>query len=154
MIKASAVKYGFDVDPSVTLRDIADGAETATALETPINLNLLDAAYWQTDTLPYNTLMVVVHVTDTAVGTAATYDLTIEVDDTTDLSDTPTVVASLSIPNTIDAGVVYYLPIDARTIENLVSDFSGNILYMGARVTLGGSGGSITYGAWLAKNIA
>lgn len=154
MIKASAVKYGFDVDPNVTLRDIADGAETATALETPINLNLLDAAYWQENTLPYNTLMVVIHVTETLVGTAATYDLTLEVDDTTDLSDSPTVVASITIPPGLSAGAVFYLPVDARTIENLVSDYSGDILYMGIRATLGGSGGSITYGAWIAKNIA
>lgn len=154
MIKASAVKYGFDVEPSVTLRDIADGAETSTALETPINLNLLDDAYWQENTLPYNTLMVVVHVTEAVVGTAATYDLTLEVDDTTDLSDTPTVIASLTIPSGIASGTVFYLPVDARTIEALESDYSGNLLYMGARMTLGGSGGSITYGAWIAKNIA
>ncbi|MBT8411472.1 MAG: hypothetical protein KJP02_06730 [Octadecabacter sp.] len=152
MIKASAVKYGFDVDDSVTLRDIADGAETSTALETPINLNLLDAAYWQENVVPYNTLVVPVHITacDSADGDE-TYSITLEVDDTTDLSDTPTVVATLAIPRGTTG--VFYMYVDARTIEGLVSDWSGNIAYLGIRATLGGTSPSITYGAWLAKNI-
>lgn len=153
MIKASAVKYGFDVDSGVTLRDIDDGAETSTALETPVNLKLLDAAYWQENVLPWNTLMCVVHITacDDADGDE-TYSLTFEVDDTTDLSDTPTVVATLAIPRGTTG--VFYVPIDARTIEGLVSDWSGNIAYLGVRATLGGMSPSITYGAWIAKSVA
>jgi hypothetical protein len=153
MIKASAVKYGFDVDASVTLRDIADGAETATALETPVNLNLLDAAYWQTNTLPYNTLMVVVHVTANDFTTMdETVVLTLEVDDDAALADTPTVVSTLTLSGGLTG--VFYMPVDARTIEGLVSDWSGDVAYMGIRATLGGTTPSVTYGAWIAKDIA
>lgn len=153
MIKASAVKYMFDVADAVTLRDITDGAETSTALETPVSLNLLDAAYWQENVLPWNTLMVVIHITACDDGDGdETYSITLEVDDVAALNDTPTVVATLAVPRGTTG--VFYVPIDARTIEGLVSDWSGNEAYLGIRATLGGMSPSITYGAWIAKSIA
>lgn len=151
-VKASAVKRGFDVDSGITLRDIDDGAETSTALETPVNLNLLTAAYWHNNEMPWGVLVVGVHITACDDGDAdETYSLTLEVDDTTDLSDTPTVVATLAIPR----GTTGYFEmfVDSRTVDGLVSDYSGSVLYMGIRATLGGTTPSITYGAWIAKSL-
>ena len=150
-VKASAVKRGFDVDSAVTLRDITDGAETSTALETPISLGLLDHAYWHNNEVPWGVLVVVVHVTacDDADGTE-TYSLTLEVDDAAALNDTPTVVATLAIPRGTTG--VFEMYVDSRTIEGLVSDNSGTDLWIGIRATLGGDSPSITYGAWIAKS--
>lgn len=148
-VNASAGKYILDVDASVTLRDIADGAETATATETSVSLNLLDAAYWHNNDVPNGMMAVAVHIT-AAVDTDATetYVLDLVVEDDVALGS-PTPVASLTVPSGT-TGFVTML-VDSRTIEALHTTFASTDLWMGIRATLAGTAPSITYGAWIAK---
>ena len=54
----SKVRREFDAAADVTLRDADDGAETATASETGVSLNLLTDAYWDNDEQPNGVIMV------------------------------------------------------------------------------------------------
>ena len=151
-ISASAVKYGFDVDAAVVLRDITDGAETSTATETAVSLGLLDHAYWHNNEVPHGTIAIGVHVTACDDGDAdETYSIELLVDDVVGLNDTPTVVGTLAVPRGTTG--FFTMLVDSRTIENLVSDNSGTDLWMGIRATLAGTSPSLTYGAWIAKSL-
>lgn len=149
-IKASRVKYMVDADESVVLRDIADGAETSTATEAGVSLKELDAAYWHNNEIPQGILAVAIHVTALDVADAdETYTLSLLVDDTSDMSDSPATVGSI----TIGATGVYYMYVDSRVVEALNAESSGADKWMAIRATLGGTTPSITYGAWIAKSL-
>lgn len=149
-VNQSRVRNLYDADASVLLRNVADGAETATATETAVSLNELDAAYWQDgNEIPYGVFTVGVNVTALDLtDTNETYTLDLIVDDTSNMSDTPRVVASL----TIRAVGYYTLVVDSKNIPLLDSDTSGTDKWLAIRATLGGDTPSITYGAWLAKS--
>lgn len=144
---ASAVKAGFDTLAAVTLRNATDGAETATATETAIDLGLLTAAYWQDDTVPHGVIRVGVHVTaiDRTTGDE-TYTLTLQVDDVLAQNNTPDTVCTLAITAT----GYYEMIVDSKTIDAIVTDYSSEALYMAIKATLAGTTPSITYGAWIA----
>lgn len=151
-INASKVKVQFDGAAAVTLRDVADGAETATATEAAISLSELDDAYWQDGDIPHGVFEVVVHVTAiSTVDSDNTYQLDLVVDDTSNMSDTPRVVASLPLA-TRQTGV-YYMYVDSRNIPKLDTDSSGSDKWMAIKATLAGTSKSITYGAWISRSI-
>ena len=148
-VTASRVRALIDTDASVTLRNVADGAETATATETAISLNELDNAFWDDgNQIPYGTFTVAVHVTalDKTDGNE-TYVLSLLVDDTSNLSDSPVTIASMTIVST----GYYTFVVDSKNIPLLDPDTSGTDKWLAIGATLGGTTPSITYGAWLAK---
>lgn len=151
-VNASRVRMQQDKAASVTLRDIADGAETATATETAVPLGLLKGAYWQDGhELPGGVMEIGVDVSAAAVGTAATYDFSLVGDDTANLSDTPVTIFQTRLPV---APGFYRFAVDSKTIMSLDSDQSGTDYWIAAKMTIGGTGGSITYGAWIGKSLA
>lgn len=147
-ITASRVNEIIDLADAVTLRDIADGAETATATETGKSLSELRAAYWHNKEIPHGVFKVVFNVTavDRTTGDEA-YTLALVVDDTADMSDNPSVIASLAITT---AGV-YTMFVDSKNIPQIDPDTSGTDKWIAARATLGGTTPIITYGAWIAR---
>lgn len=152
-VNASKVRSLVDTAAAVTLRSVADGAETATATETAISLSELDLAYWQDGSeIPHGKFVVGVNVTamDATTGDE-TYVLSLLVDDTSGLSDSPVTIASYTIPRT---AIGYYeFVVDSKTIPNLDSDSSGTDKWLAIRATLGGTTPSITYGAWISKSL-
>jgi hypothetical protein len=151
---ASRVKALFDVADAVTLRDITDGAETATATELGVSLNELDAAYWQGGEQPNGILRVVFNITEAATdgaGTAETYVLSLLVDDVAAMNDTPTTVWSQAIATGFTG--VLYAYVDARNIQVLDTESSGSDKFIASRITITGDDPSFTYGAWLDKSI-
>jgi hypothetical protein len=151
-VNASRVRMQQDKAASVTLRDIADGAESATATETAVSLNLLKGAYWQDGhEIPEGVFEIGVDVSAAAAGTGATYDFSIVGDDTANLSDSPVTLFSVRLP--VATGF-YRFVLDSKTIMALDTDQSGSDYWIAAKITLGGSDGSITYGAWIGKCLA
>lgn len=138
----SEVKYSFDAAAEATLRNAADGAETATAAETPIDLDRLDKAYWDNGDIANGVFTTVVHVSALDVADAdETYTLTFEVDDVSGFTS-PTVVGTC----VVTATGVYSVILDSDTIKKRDPDAR----YLRVNATLGGTTPSITYGAWLA----
>jgi hypothetical protein len=150
-VNASKVKYLLDVDAAVTLRNVADGAETTTQTEAAVSLKELDTAYWHSNEIPHGLFAVQVVVTalDRVDGNE-TYTLSLLVDDTSDMSDAPSTIASY----TITAAGSYTFYLDSKAIEALNPESSGLDKWLAIRATLGGTTPSITYGAWIAKNLA
>lgn len=150
-VNASKGRFQYDVDAAVLLRDVADGAETSTALETAVDLKELDAAYWHANEIPHGVMAVVVNVTalDTADGNE-TYTLALLVDDVVTLDDSPFVIASYAITQV----GTYVMYVDSKSIPGLNPETSGSSKWMGIRATLAGTSPSITYGAWIAKSVA
>lgn len=147
-ITSSRVNEIIDLDDAVTLRDATDGAETATATETAVSLQELDSAYWHNGEIPHGVFKVVFHVTavDRTTGDE-TYTLSLVVDDTADMSDTPATVAALAIT----AAGVYTMFVDSKNIPQVNADSSGADKWIAAKATLAGTTPSITYGAWIAR---
>jgi hypothetical protein len=148
MAKASKVSALLDVAAGVTLRDAADGAETASATETGVLLNELTTAYWHNNEIPHGEFEVVVHVSALNLSTN-TYVIAIQIDDTVDMSNAPVTVASFSVAAT----GAYKFVLDSKTLEALNTDPDK---YIAADLVVAGTpdSPSITYGAWIAKNVA
>lgn len=125
----------FDTETAVTLRDVTDGAETASAAEVGVAFD------------PDNYDYVVVAINVTAIDSAdadETYVLTVESD--TAAAETNN-VAQATLPNIRAIGTgMYQVVLHAGTIKKLDSDAA----YLRVKATLGGTTPSITYGAWLA----
>lgn len=150
-VNQSRVRAIYDADAAVLLRDVADGAETSTATETAVSLNELDTAFWQDgNEIPYGLIEVGVHITaiDRTTGDE-TYTFDLIVDDTSNMSDTPKVVASLT---GITTAGFYTMYVDSKNIPLIDSDTSGTDKWIAIKATLGGTTPSVTYGAWMAKS--
>lgn len=148
-VKASKVRGLVDTDAGVTLRNVADGAETATATETAISLKELDTAYWHDNEIPHGTFEVFVNVTALDLAQAdETYTISLVVDDTANLSDTPEVILSFAVKRV----GVYRVLVDSKSIALQDPETSGADKWLAIRATLAGTSPSITYGAWIAKN--
>lgn len=146
---ASRVSAILDTEASVTLRDIADGAETATAIETSISLAELDLAYWHNGEIPHGVFEVAVHITALDTTSDETYALELIVDDVSAMNDTPRVVAMIPVVSR-NTGF-YKVYVDSKTILNADTDTSGTDKFLAIRATLGGTTPSITYGAWISR---
>lgn len=142
----SKVRHSFDAEPKVTLRDLTDGAETASANETGISLDTLDEAYWDNGVTPLQTAAVVFNITDldTADGSEV-YTLEVQVDSELAFGDSPVTIATL-VPT---AAGVYIVNLDGPTIDALDPDST----HIRVALTAAGVTPSITYGAWLAPAV-
>lgn len=152
-VNASKVKYTKDAAAAVTLRNLSDGAETSTATETAVSLNELDGAYWHDGTeIPYGVIAVQFLVTacDATTGDE-TYVLSIQVDDTSDHSNSPVTVWSQTVTRGFTGALTAH--IDAKNIPLLDTDTSGTDKWIAVKATLGGTTPSITYGAHMAKSL-
>lgn len=153
-VNNSRVRKLIDTASAVTLRNVTDGAETSTATETAVSLNELDTAYWHDGTdIPYGNIVVGIHVTACDAGsTDETYVLTIQVDDTSDHSNSPVTVWT----QTLTRGFTGYIEavIPAKNIPLMDTDSSGTDKWIAIKATLGGTTPSITYGAWMAFDAA
>ena len=151
-VNASRVRMQQDKASAVTLRNAADGAETATATEAAVSLNLMKGAYWQDgNEIPHGVFEIGVDVQAISTGTAATYDFSIVGDDTANLSDSPVTFFSVRLPVVVG---FYRFALDSKTLMSLDKDQSGDGYWIAAKITLGGADGSITYGAWIGKSLA
>lgn len=149
-INPTKVSAMFDAAADVLLRNGSDGAETATATETAVSLHELDTAYWHDGEIPYGVFEVAVSVSaiDNTTGDE-TYTIDIVVDDTSNMSDTPRVVASLPLV-TKQTGF-YRMFVDSKNIPKLDTDTSGTDKWLAIKATLGGTTPSITYSAWMSR---
>jgi hypothetical protein len=149
-VNASRQRFLRDADAGVVLRASGSAAVTATATDTAVSLKQLDAAYWDNYELPVGVMAVVFNVTAITTSGDATYDIAVQIDDTSGHSDTPVVLQSVRIAGT--GTYVFYL--DAKTIEKLNTDHSGTDQWLASKVTIGGTTGkSITYEAFIAKSL-
>lgn len=151
-VKASRVAAVFDADASVLLRAFTAGAITSTATETAVPLHELKGAYWQDgDEIPHGVFDVWVDVQsfDHTTGDE-TYTFALVVDDTSGLSDSPVVLFSVLLPAAVQ---VYRFCLDSKTIALLNPDHSGTDQWLAARMTLAGTTPSISYAAWIGRNI-
>lgn len=155
-VNASRGKFLPDYDDSVVLRDIADGAETATAIEASVALNELDTAWWHDGKdIPAGIAVVHIHVTAAAIdGTDEAYTFDLLVDDAAAMNDTPRAIASLAFAAGVLTPGVYRLPVALDQIKYLDTDSSATEKYLAIRCTHAGSSSSVTYGAFLGKNIS
>jgi hypothetical protein len=152
-VNASRVKYLMDTDSAVVLRNASDGAETATATETAVSLNELDTAEWDDGkVIPHGIIAVQIYVTanDSTTGDE-TVTLSLLVDDTSDLSNTPVTVWSQALPVGFTGAITAH--VDAKNIPLVDTDSSGTDKWIAIKATLAGTTPSVTYGAWIAKSI-
>lgn len=148
-VNASRVRFQLDAADAVTLRDVADGAETADAKEAAVSLNELRSAYWHNKEIPHGVMAVTVHVT-AINGDAAGTVVYLEVDDVEAHDDSPVRIASM----TVSTAGVYTMFVDSKSIPGLDSDADGTGKYLAIGVDVPGVGApSITYGAWIARNV-
>jgi hypothetical protein len=119
-------------DVELELRDVADGAETSTTAELPIEFDGLKAG----------TFKAVLNVTalDTGSGNE-TYALSVETDSAVGFAS-PVTVGSRDITAT----GTYEIPLS----QELIASLDSGAAFMRVKATLGGTTPSITYGAFLA----
>ncbi|MBL8564509.1 MAG: hypothetical protein JNM89_02190 [Hyphomicrobiaceae bacterium] len=139
-MKASRTARLVDAEATVTLRDLADGAETATATETPVRLPRLSGAYWQADAGPDGVLNISVDVAE--LSETGTYEFQLIADSSPTVSDSPTTVHSVPITATGS----FRFDLDLATIRQLAGD---DAAYLAARIVIGGADPSINYAAWI-----
>ncbi len=128
-----------DMHPSAVLRKASDGAETTSAAEAPVLLDVIDATDYADRQLGSIAVAVMINVTDmdTADGDE-TYTIALEVASDS-VFTTPTKVAELAVPTTGK----YYLVVNIPTVEALNSSFK----YIRTNLTVAGTTPSITYAA-------
>lgn len=125
-------------DGNLELRDVADGAETATANETAVNIEVRKQEAFE--------CIVYVTAIDSTTGNE-TYVFHVDVSDAVD--GTFVVVATLPDigPGGTNGGTgVYRIPLSGKHINDLDADAD----WIRVGCTLGGATPSITYGAYLA----
>lgn len=153
-VNASRVKYHVDKAAAVTLRDIADGAETpsgSTVWEAAKSLNELRDAYWHDKEIPHGVFVVEIEVTAVTLSTNV-YTMHLRVDDVEAQNNNPVTIQSIPIK-----GVgVYHMYVDSKDIPNFDSDVDGTGKWIAVGVQESGTPASpsITYGARIVKSVA
>lgn len=139
---SSKVRREFDAAAAVTLRNIADGAETADAAEAGVALNTLTDAYWDNDEVPNGIFLVSFHVSALDVAdTDEVYDIYVEVDTSSAFSSAKEVARLKTVPS-----VGYFeVPVSSQLIEKL----EAGATHIRVRLDVTGTTPSITYGAWM-----
>jgi hypothetical protein len=120
-------------DKQLELRNVADGAETATASEAGVAFAARMAGDFKA----------IVYVSDVTLGgsPANTYLLTVETDSLSAFSDSPVEVGRV----TVTGKGVYEIPLSGAAVEQRDPDAAA----IRVTATLAGSSKSITYGAYL-----
>lgn len=122
----------YTFDKQLELRNVADGAETATAAETGLALPVRQAGNFKA--------VFDVTALDTASGNE-TYVVSVETDSVAAFTDSPVKIGEVAMAAT----GAYELPLSSRQIETL----DPNAAAIRCKATLGGTTPSITYGAFL-----
>ena len=124
-------------DKQLELRNVGDGAETATASETGVAFPILMAGDFKA----------IVYVSDVTLGgsPANTYVLSVETDSVPGFSDSPVEVGRVSVTGK----GVYEIPLSGAAVEQRDPDAAA----IRVKATLSGSTKSITYGAYLAPAV-
>lgn len=151
-VNASRVTQILDTLAAVTLRAVGSAAVTATGTNTAISLNELRTAWWSNYEIPHGKMVVAIVISACVADDAdETYVLSLLVDDTSGLSDSPVTIDSFTVPR----GTTGFFTriIDCKDIPALDSDHSGLGKWIGLKHTLGGTTPSLTYGAWLARSL-
>jgi hypothetical protein len=124
-------------DKQLELRNVADGAETATASEAGIAFAARMAGDFKA----------IVYVSDVTLGgsPANTYLLTVETDSVAAFNNSPVEVGRV----TVTGKGVYEIPLSGAAVEQRDPDAAA----IRVTATLAGSSKSITYGAYLAPAV-
>lgn len=147
-ITASKTASLYDAASALVLRDIEDGAETSTGVETPVELPRISNAYWADDQQPGGEAVVQFQVRDLGDANGdETYILSLQVDDTSDHSNAPVTIWSATISQPAD----FKVGIDLDAIRTAVPDAPRR--WLAVKATLGGTSPLIDYGATLIKSI-
>lgn len=149
---ASRVNQLLDTLAAVTLRTAGSAAVVATGTNTAISLNELRTAYWHNYEIPHGKMVIGIVISACVSDDSdETYVLSLLVDDTSGLSDSPVTVDSFTVPR----GTTGFFTriIDSKDIPGLDSDHSGLGKWIGLKHTLGGTTPSLTYSAWIARSL-
>lgn len=140
-VNSSRVSTLPDAEQSVVLRDVNSGAETSTYTETPVKLSEV-SGYWQDKALPSGQLRVTVDVTalDRSNGDES-YTISLRVDDTSDHSNAPITIASISPVATGS----YVLGVNLDSLNIALPTASA--LWLAVRLQVSGTTPSIQFGA-------
>lgn len=124
-------------DKQLELRNVADGAETATASETGVTFPVRMAGDFKA----------IIYVSDVTIGGSPenTYLLTVETDSVSAFSDDPVEVGRV----TVTGKGVYEIPLSGAAVEQR----DPNAAAIRVTATLAGGTKSITYGAYLAPAV-
>lgn len=146
---ASKVRREFDASADVTLRNVADGAEIASAVETAVALNRLSAAYWDNNEQPNGIVLVNFFLTAYDNGTGDE-ECTVIIEVDTAAAPTAAVeVARMVVPTGaigVQTALGYYeIAISSQLIERLLPTAS----HIRLKTTIAGTTPSFTYGAWM-----
>ena len=134
-----------DMHADAVLRDIANGAETGSAAETPVKLDVIDATDYADRQLGSLDYTVMIRVTSAATPNGnETYTIALEVDADTTFAGAVK-VAELVVPGT----GIFYLEFNVPTVEALHSTHK----YLRANLTAAGTAPSIVYGATITRDI-
>lgn len=149
MAKMNGVlKFGVDLEATVTLRPEADGAETpavnATVNENALALNALNGAYWQTDgELADKQIAVVIHVSAMTTAGGETYTMSIQFDDSAAFTSG---VTHATFTLTAPGYYVFYFDMDTVT----ALDATKKPTHVRTSFSTGGAGvPSLDYWAWM-----
>jgi hypothetical protein len=124
-------------DKQLELRNVADGAETATASETGVTFPVLMAGDFKA----------IIYVSDVTIGGSPvnSYLLTVETDSVQAFSNAPVEVGRV----TVTGKGVYEIPLSGAAVEQRDPDAAA----IRVKATLAGGTKSITYGAYLAPAV-
>jgi len=141
------VRSEFDAAAAVTLRNVADGAETGadTDYETAVALDKLVDAYWDNGEVADGLIKINVFVTAVTNANSNAYILLVEACE--DSGGTGNVeVARLSVNPAL--GAEYYeIYVSSKMIAKLAPN--ADFIRIGVTKTTSGGTPSITYGAWM-----
>lgn len=139
----SKVTQEFDAATSITLRNLADGAETGvdTDAETPILLNTLKNAYWDNSEVPNDLMKCNVLVTAATFSGTNAYTLHVEVDDNAGFG------SAKEVHRVVVERLGFFLLHFSSSLVQMVKPGATHLRITAEKV--GDSVPSITYGAWL-----
>lgn len=140
---SSHTNFPYDAEPSVLLRDAADGAETATGTEAAKPLPAEGEAYWQNDGPAFEYVTVVFNVQELNIDPGNSYVLEVEVSDD-EAFTTPVSVATTG--TRVTSVGTYAVPLHRTQIPNSAK-------FVRVKHNLSGGTASINYAAWMVPTV-
>lgn len=141
------VRAEFDAAAAVTLRNVADGAETGADAdyETGVALAKLVDAYWDNGEVAEGLIKINIYVTALTHADSNTYTFLVEACNDAGGSSNVEVARLAANPS---LGAEYYeIYVSSKMIEKLAPN--ADFLRIGCTKTTSGGTPSITYGAWM-----
>jgi len=144
-VNASKARWGVDGDMILRAYSATEVATEAVTVNDGIDLNLLSAAYWQDDTIPFGEVSLAIQVTNADFTSMdETYTFTAYVDDLADMSDSPVAVGAINVLG--GSTGIFHLPIDGRVIEALDTDVTSGSKFLSFALTSSGTTPLIAFG--------